>query len=58
MLSKRDPPQTQGHTKLKVGAGKIYSMQKKNQEKVGVVILISDKIDIKIKVITTDKDEH
>ena len=49
--------------RVKVKDGKIHSMQvgskkKKNKKKTGVGILISDKIDLKIKKITRDKKGH
>ena len=49
--------------RVKVKDGKIHSMQvgskkKKNKKKTGVGILISDKIDLKIKKITRDKEGH
>ena len=37
--------------------GKIYSMKSK-QKKAGVTILMSDKINLKIKKITRDKEGH
>ena len=48
MLSKRDPPQTQGHKDWKSeGLEKIFHVNG-DQKKVGVGILITDKIDFKI----------
>ena len=35
-----------------------WGMEKKNQKKAGVAILISDKIDFKISIITRDKEGH
>ena len=43
--------------KLKVRGWKKVFHAKGNQKKVGVAILISDKIDFKIKTITRDKEE-
>ena len=44
--------------KLKVRGWKKILHANGNQRKAGVAILISDKIDFKIKKITRDKDEH
>ena len=53
MLSKRDPPQTQGHKDWKSeGLEKIFHVNG-DQKKAGVAILVSDKIDFEIK---TKKD--
>ena len=38
--------------------GKIYSMQMGSKRMLGIAILISDNIDLKIKNITTDKEGH
>ena len=46
------------HTDWKWGDGKRYSMQMEIKKKAGVAILISDKIDFKIKTITRDKEGH
>ena len=43
------------HTDWKWGDGKRYSMQMEIKKKAGVTILISDKIDFKIKNVTRDK---
>ena len=37
---------------------KIYSIQIESKKKAGVAILISDKVDLKIKNITKDKEGH
>ena len=58
MLSTRDPLQTQGQIRLKVRGWKKIFHANGNQKKGGVAILISDKIDFKIKTITRDKEEH
>ena len=59
MLSTRDPLQTQGHiqTQSEGGWKKIFHANG-NQKKAGVAILITDKIDFKIKTITRDKQGH
>ena len=44
--------------RLKVRIWKKISHANGNQKKAGVAILISDKIDFKIKTITRDKEEH
>ena len=44
--------------KLNVGGWKNYFHTNGKQKKAGVAILISDKIDLKIKKITRDKEEH
>ena len=46
------------HTDWKWEDGKIYSMKMGSKKKAGVAILISDKIDLKIKKITWDKEGH
>ena len=56
MLSTRDPLQTLGHIYTESeGMEKIFHANG-NQKKAGVAILISDKIDFKIKTITRDKE--
>ena len=44
--------------RLKVRGWKNIFLANGKQEKAGVTILISDKIDLKIKKITTDKEGH
>ena len=44
--------------RLKVRGWKKIFQANGNQKKAGVAILISDKIDFKIKTITRDKEEH
>ena len=44
--------------RLKVRGWKKISHANGNQKKAGVAILISDKIDLKIKTITRDKERH
>ena len=46
------------HTDWKWVDGKRYSIHNGNQKKAGVAILISDKIDFKIKNVTRDKEGH
>ena len=58
MLSTRDPPQTKGHIQTESeGLEKDISCKCK-QKKAGVAILISDKIDFKIKAVKRDKEGH
>ena len=46
------------HTDWKWGYGKKIFHAKGNQKKAGVAILISDKIDFKIKNVTRDMEGH
>ena len=56
MLSTRDPPQSKDTYRLKVkGWNKIFHANGE-QNKAGVAILISDKIDFQIKAVKRDKD--
>ena len=59
MLSTRNPLQTSRHiqTESERGWENIFHANGK-QNKAGGAILISDKIDLKIKKITRDKEEH
>ena len=58
MLSTRDPVQTQGHIQTEgEGLEKILHTNG-NQKKAGVAILVSDKIDFKIKTVMRDKEGH
>ena len=57
MLSTRDPLQIQRHTNKVRGWKKVFHANA-NQKKAGVAILISDKIDFKIKTVTRDKEGH
>ena len=52
MLSTRDPLQTQGHIQMESEGMKKIFHANGIQKKAGVAILISDKIDFKIKTIT------
>ena len=57
MLSTRDPPQNKGHIQTKSeGLEKIFHANG-GQKKAGVAILISDKIDFKIKAVKRDKED-
>ena len=57
MLSTRNLLQTKETIDWKSEDGKIYHANGK-QKKAGVAILIPDKIDLKIKKITRDKERH
>ena len=58
MLSTRDPPQSKGHIQTESeGLEKIFHANGV-QKKVGVTILISYKIDFKIKAVKRDKEGH
>ena len=60
MQSTRDPLQTKGHIQTESerrGCKKIFHTNG-NQKRAGVEILISVKIDFKIKTITRDKEGH
>ena len=58
MMSVRDPFQIQGTWKLKMKGQKKVFYANGNQRKTGVAILLSDKIDIKIKTVTREKEGH
>ena len=59
MLPTRDPLQTQGysHTQSE-GMKKRVFYANINQKRIAVAMLISDKIDFKIKIIKRDKEGH
>ena len=60
MLSTGDPPQNKGHIQTEsegLEKQKIFHMNR-DQKKAGVTILISDKIDFKIKAVKRDKKRH
>ena len=58
MLSTRDPPQNKGHIQFESeGLEKIFHTNG-DRKKVGVAILISDKINFKTKAVKKDKDGH
>ena len=57
-LSTRDPPQKKGHKQTEnVGLEKVFHANR-DQKKVGVAILILDKIDFEIKAMKRDKEGH
>ena len=58
MLSTRNPLQTSRHIQTEVRGWKNIFHANGKQKKAGVAILISDKIDIKIKKITRDKEGY
>ena len=58
MLSTRDPLQTQGQTQTESEGWKKIFHANGNQKKAGVAIFITNKIDFKIKTITTDREGH
>ena len=59
MLFPRDPLQNERYTQTKrKGMEKDISCTWKGKKKLGVAILISNKIDFKIKAIVRDKEEH
>ena len=58
MLSTRDPPQNKGHIQTESeGLEKIFHISG-DQKKAGVAILISNKIDFKIKAVKRDKGHY
>ena len=58
MLSTRNPLRPKDTYRLKVRGWKNVSHANGKQKKAGVAILISDKIDLKIKKITRDKEGY
>ena len=58
MLSTRDHFRPRDTYRLQVRGWKKIFHANGNQKKAGVAILISDKIDFKIKTITRDKEGH
>ena len=58
MLSTSDYFRPRDTYRLKVRGWKKIFHANGNQKKVGVAILISDKIDIRIKTVTRDKEGH
>ena len=58
MLSTRDPPQNKGHIQTEGERLENVFHANRNQKKEGVAILISDKIDLKIKAMKRDKEGH
>ena len=58
MLSTREPLQTRETYRLNMRGWKKIFHANGNQKKAGVAILISDKIDFKMKTITREKEGH
>ena len=58
MVSTRNPFRPKDTYRLKVRGQKNIFHANGKQKKAGVAILISDKIDLKIKKITSDKEGH
>ena len=58
MLSTRDPPQNRGHIQTESEGLEKDIHTNRDQKKAGVAILISDKIDFKIKVVKRNKEGH
>ena len=58
MLSTRDHLKTMDTYRLKVKGWKKILHANGDQKKAGVAILISDKIDFKIKAVKRDKEGH
>ena len=57
MLSLRDPLHFQGHIQIEVRGWKKIFHVNRDQKKAAVAILISDKIDFKMKNILRDKND-
>ena len=58
MLSARDPPQNKGHIQTESEGLENIFHANRDQKKVGLAILISDKIDSKTKAVKRDKEGH
>ena len=58
MLSTRDPPQNKGRIQTESEGLEKDIPANRDQKKAGVAILISDKIDFKIKAVERDKEGH
>ena len=58
MLAISNPPQTRDMYRLKVKGWKKMFHANRDQKKVGVAMLISDKIDFKTKAMKRDKEGH
>ena len=58
MLSTRDPPQNKGHIQTESEGPEKDIHANGDQNKAGIAIPISDKIDFEIKVVKGDKEGH
>ena len=58
MLSTRDPHQNKGHIQTESEGLEKICHANGDRKKAGVAILISDKIDFKIKAVKRDKEGH
>ena len=58
MLSSRDPLHLQGHIKIESERMEEIFYANGDQKKARVAILLSDKIDFKMKAIKKDKEGH
>ena len=58
MLSSRDPLHFQGHIHIESETMEENSPSKWKSKRAGAAILLSDKIDLKIKTILRDKKGH
>ena len=58
MLSTRDPLKPRDTCRLKVKGWKKILHANRDQKKAGIAILVSDKIDLEIKAVKGDKEEH
>ena len=52
----RDPFQTQGYIQTEMKGWKKVFHENENQKKSGVAVLVSDKLEFKIKTVLRDKD--
>ena len=58
MLSTRDPPRNKGHIQTESEGLGRHIHANRDQKKAGVAILISDKVDFKIKAVKRHKEGH
>ena len=58
MLSTRDPPQNKGHIQTESEELEKIFQGKQKPKETEVAILISDKVDFKIKAVKRDKEGH
>ena len=58
MLSTRGPSRNKGHIQTEIEVLEKIFHANRDQKKAGVAILISDKIDFKIKAVKRDKEGH